>query len=280
MVVTIASETLAREPQKAEKKTPKPYNTTPGRFHFFLRRFHSAMGLIFGAYVVVHLSVNASGFSPNAYQGYVNHIHGLEPALPVIELIAIFIPLLVHTLYGIYIAWAGVKFNTTRYNYFGNLRYTLQRVTAVILLLFLAFHIGTLHKWGLAGVRDVINWWGPADGGFLAGTRDWCLNCGGLFEPENAYESTARGIKVFFYDSENPDRIGLGNLLVMGFYLLGIWSATFHFANGLWTSAIAWGLTTTARAQKRWGHVCLAFFIVLTAIGTAAWLAFTVFAKL
>ena len=255
------------------------YSTAPGRFHFLLRRLHSFMGILFGGYIAVHLSVNASGFSPKAYQGYVDHIHSLEPALPLIELVAIFIPLLVHALYGIYITWAGVKFNTTRYAYGGNLRYSLQRWTAIILLLFIAFHVGTLHKWGLAGVRDIIVAFHPASGSLFANIADWCQTWGGLFNPTSAYDSTVAGVRNFFYDPDHPNQIGLGNFLVMACYLLGIWSATFHFANGLWTSAIAWGLTTTAAAQKRWGHVCFAFFILLTGIGTAAWLAFTVFAK-
>jgi len=30
----------------------------------------------------------------------------------------------------------------------------------------------------------------------------------------------------------------------------------FHFANGLWTAAITWGVTVSVAAQKRWGQVC------------------------
>jgi succinate dehydrogenase / fumarate reductase cytochrome b subunit len=262
------------EHHEADKTKLPAYSTTPGAFHFLLRRLHSLMGLIFGAYIVVHLTVNASGFSPSTYQGMVNHIHSLEPALPVVELVSIFIPLLIHVIYGLYIAFFGIKFNTTKYHYLGNLRFTLQRWSAVVLLLFIAFHVGTLHKWGLGGIGNLIEASHPADGTFMANVRDWCLNWGNLFNPEIAYQSTVSGVRDFFYED---GKVTLGSIIVMAFYLLGIWSATFHFANGLWTSAIAWGLTTTAESQKRWGHVCLGFFVVLTLIGTAAWLAFTVF---
>ena len=51
--------------------------------------------------------------------------------------------------------------------------------------------------------------------------------------------------------------------------------ATFHLANGMWTAAIAWGLTVTAQSQKRWGHFCFVFFILFTLIGLAAWYAFS-----
>lgn len=234
---------------ESQRPTPATYAKSPGRRHFWLRRVHSLMGLVFGGYITVHLLVNASGFWPRAYQQNVDKIHSLEPMLPLIELGTIFLPLLIHILYGVYITWAGVKFNTTRYNYGGNVRYFLQRVTAMILLAFIVYHVGTLHKWGFA----------------MFG-----LQAKPAFVPSNtAYQTTVQAIKA-------PYENGALNAAVIGFYLLGIWSATFHFANGLWTSAIAWGLTITEKSQRRWGHVCLAFFIGLTFVGTAAWVAFGV----
>jgi hypothetical protein len=50
----------------------------------------------------------------------------------------------------------------------------------------------------------------------------------------------------------------------------------FHFANGMWTGAIAWGLTGTANAQRRWGHVCVVLGAVMFVVGTLAWAAFTI----
>jgi succinate dehydrogenase / fumarate reductase cytochrome b subunit len=219
------------------------------------------MGLIFGGYITVHLLINATGLNPRMYQENVDHIHSLEPMLPFIEITTIFIPLLIHALYGIYITKAGVKFNTTKYNYGGNLRYTLQRWTAVLLLAFIAFHVGTLHKWGLIGIYNLTH-------------IQWFATWGGLFTARNqAFQTTVSSIR-YFWNYENP--LNPGNILVMAFYLAGVWSATFHFANGLWTSAIAWGVTTTATAQRRWGHACLAFGIVMTIVGTIAWSAFTI----
>lgn len=255
------------ERQGVAQTVPPPYSTTPGRRHFIIRRVHSLMGLVFGGYVTVHLLVNATGFWPKAYQQNVDHIHALSPMLPLIELTAIFIPLLVHLLYGVYITWAGVKFNTTKYAYGGNVRYTLQRWTAVILLLFLAFHIGTLHKWGLGAVNDVLMRMHANDPKYVSPLADYPL-----FNAENqAYQSTASALK-YGWNMENRPM----NMAIAAFYLLGIWSAVFHWANGLWTSAIAWGLTITAASQRRWGHVCLGFGILMLVIGTAAWAAFAV----
>jgi succinate dehydrogenase / fumarate reductase cytochrome b subunit len=211
------------------------------------------MGLLFGGYITVHLLVNATGLWPKVYQQNVDHIYTLEPMLPVIEIVFIFLPLLVHAIYGFYIGKAGVKFNTMKYAYGGNVRYTLQRWTAYILLAFIGYHIATLHRWGLALFH--------VDGY-------------PLFNHQNmAYQTTVAAIKTPYGNNEWWYPL---NIAVMAFYLLGIWSAVFHWANGLWTAAIAWGLTTTAAAQRRWGHVCLVFGIIMLIIGTAAWVAFTI----
>ncbi len=248
---------------EAGKVPHRRYDTAPGRRHFLIRRLHSLTGLVFGGYIATHLLVNATGLWPRDYQQNVDKIHSLEPMLPAIEILTIFLPLLIHAIYGIYITKAGVKFNTTKYPYGGNLRYSLQRWAGIVLLLFIAFHIATLHKWGFAGIYSLTHW--SALSGYAGG---------GLFNAHNqAFQSTVTGIK-YYWNYENPWNVG--NVVVMAFYLLGVWSATFHFANGLWTSAIAWGLTVTAKSQRRWGHVCLGFGILLTIVGTVAWASFTI----
>jgi succinate dehydrogenase / fumarate reductase cytochrome b subunit len=247
--VSTAAPEIQDGSQSPERKKPTPYGKSPGTMHFWLRRIHSLMGILFGGYITIHLLVNFTGFWPMTFQKNVDKIHSLEPILPVVELVFIFIPLLVHVIYGIWIATAGVKFNTIRYHYGGNIRYFLQRFTGVILLAFLIYHVGTLHHWGftLFGLQKVPD-----------------------FTAENvAYQSTASAIKT-------PYESAAANFVVKTAYLLGVLAAVFHWANGLWTAAIAWGLTVTARAQKLWGHVCLAFGIFMLVIGVGAWIAFAV----
>jgi succinate dehydrogenase / fumarate reductase cytochrome b subunit len=65
-----------------------------------------------------------------------------------------------------------------------------------------------------------------------------------------------------------------GNLIVTAFYALGICAVCFHLANGLATSAMAWGITVTETAQRRCGFLCLAIGLALTFAGAAAWYAF------
>ena len=49
---------------------------------------------------------------------------------------------------------------------------------------------------------------------------------------------------------------GSAGLLMAAFYLVCVLALVFHFANGLWTAAITWGVTVSVAAQRRWGQVC------------------------
>jgi hypothetical protein len=44
----------------------------------------------------------------------------------------------------------------------------------------------------------------------------------------------------------------------------------YHWANGLWTAAITWGLTISVAAQRRWGLVCAAMGVVLAVFSAGA----------
>jgi hypothetical protein len=60
-------------------------------------------------------------------------------------------------------------------------------------------------------------------------------------------------------------------------YLVGVSLLVFHFANGLWTAAITWGITISRNAQRRWGYVCAGLGAALMG---AAWAAVIGFATL
>ncbi len=246
------------EGTSANASVAPDYSSRRGQIHFWLRRIHSLAGLAFGGFVAVHLMINATGINGVMYQQEVNKIHDLGPNLAFVEFTFIFLPLLIHVLYGLYATGAGARWNAVHYNYGGNVRYTLQRVTGLILLVFLAYHLATLHRWGLALIYDLTHW--------------RALSSFPWFRPHFAYASTVDAIKTPY--GKNP--WFWANIISVVLYLLGVWAAVFHMANGLWTAAIAWGLTVTASAQKRWGNVCLAVGIVFAIVGTIAWASFTI----
>jgi succinate dehydrogenase / fumarate reductase cytochrome b subunit len=120
--------------------------------------------------------------------------------------------------------------NANHYPYKKNVFYVLQRISAVIIVLFILFHVLAL-KYGAFGE-----------------------NLG--FEPHRALGTVGR-----HFDSK---------FLVLFVYPLGILASCFHLANGLWTAAITWGLTISAGAQRRWGYVCTVVFVLVLLAGMVA----------
>ena len=123
-----------------------------GRHHFLLRRLHSLTGLVFGGYLCVHLVVNATLIQgghgdSDIYQLQVDKIHSL-PFLWAFEWGLIYLPIIYHTLYGIWITLTGQP-NVGSYGYAKNWFYLLQRISAIIIAAFLIFHV--LAMKGLLG---------------------------------------------------------------------------------------------------------------------------------
>jgi succinate dehydrogenase / fumarate reductase cytochrome b subunit len=59
----------------------------------------------------------------------------------------------------------------------------------------------------------------------------------------------------------------LGQPWMFGVYLVGLLLSVFHLANGLASMAIVWGLTTSVRAQRLFGWVCILIGLLLAALG-------------
>src|SRR5699024_11581346 len=58
----------------------------------------------------------------------------------VLETFVIYLPILFHAVLGVYIVFV-TKSNTTRYGFFRNWMFLLQRITGVVTLIFIAFHV-------------------------------------------------------------------------------------------------------------------------------------------
>jgi len=58
--------------------------------------------------------------------------------------------------------------------------------------------------------------------------------------------------------------------LLLAFYVVGLVSASWHFAYGIWLFAAKWGLTTGERARQRFLAVCLGLFVVMSAVGVTS----------
>jgi len=108
---------------------------------FYLRRLHSLLGIIpVGLFVAQHLVINHFATrGPEAFNAASDFMGNL-PFVLFLEWFIIYIPLMFHGFYGVYIAFTA-KNNVQRYGTFRNWMFMLQRITGVFLVVFIAWHI-------------------------------------------------------------------------------------------------------------------------------------------
>ncbi len=108
---------------------------------FYSRKLHSLLGIIpIGFFLIEHFLTNYEARKGNeAFVDQVNWIHNL-PFLILLELFFIWLPLLYHGVFGLYIAYQ-TKNNVGHYGYFRNIMFTLQRITGVLTFIFIVWHI-------------------------------------------------------------------------------------------------------------------------------------------
>ena len=108
---------------------------------FLLRRLHSLTGLIpLTGFIFFHFFANAySKGGPEAFDPVVAQLRGL-PYLLWIEWGILFAPFLFHMFYGLWIIFTGRQ-NVLRLPYARNWAYFLQRVTAIIVFVFILYHV-------------------------------------------------------------------------------------------------------------------------------------------
>src|ERR1700712_3354781 len=103
---------MAPAPPPAPPAAPPLRGVPPlraGQGHsFFWRKLHSLSGVVpIGAFLVEHIVSNFEALKgPAAYAGQVKFLNSL-PLVRVLEWVFIFLPILYHGLYGLYIWWRG-----------------------------------------------------------------------------------------------------------------------------------------------------------------------------
>jgi succinate dehydrogenase / fumarate reductase, cytochrome b subunit len=228
------------------------------RNHFLFRRLHSLTGLVpIGVFLIAHLTTNSSllwgkfglrseGAGESLISGGVHYfwkevqwINTQIPHLLLIEIV-LWLSIAFHSVLGVYYARSG-KSNTSRYEYQSNWRYRLQRITGYIAIFYIFYHIATL-RWGWTFL--------------VPGGTKWSA--------DYAASTLAAALRG------SDDNFTLAGIAVSLFYFVGVTASVFHFANGLWTAAITWGLTISRKAQIRWGYACAGLGAGLMVAGWAS----------
>jgi succinate dehydrogenase / fumarate reductase, cytochrome b subunit len=201
-----------------------------GNREFNFRRLHSLLGVIpVGLFLTQHLVVNH--FATGGEESFNQAAHFMEslPFRYFLEIFIIFLPLYFHAIYGIYIAFTS-KNNASKFGFFRNWMFLLQRVSGVITFIFVTWHI-------------------------------WQTRVAAFF-----------GAEVNFQMMEEI----FSNPFMVAFYVLGVLSTIFHFANGLWSFCVSWGITVTPRSQRIATYVTIGIFLALSIVGMRAIFAFIV----
>lgn len=110
--------------------------------HFALRKLHSLLGIVpIGFFLCFHLFENSLATKGGAYfTEHVVHKIGNMPYVELMEIFFIALPILFHGVYGL-IIWLQGKSNVTRYGYFRNWMYWLQRMSGIIAFIFIITHV-------------------------------------------------------------------------------------------------------------------------------------------
>lgn len=198
------------------------------RHQFLIYRLFSLAGLLpVGAFLVVHLLTNASVLAGPGV--FQSRVDLIHSLGPLLPVVE-WAFIFLPMIFHAAVGMAiisGGMPNVGSYTYSGNIRYTLQRVTGMIAFAFILWHIWQLHAMGK-----------PLGGG--------------AFDPHHAASSAS---------------VALRPMLVAVLYVIGVLSAVYHFANGLWSLGITWGIWTSPAAMRRANYLSIAVGVALGAAG-------------
>ncbi len=217
-----------------EGKLPESNETSraKGRLHdsFIWHRLHSASGIFpIGFFLLQHLLANSYALRGAAAYNTVIKVYGNLPFVAVLEVVLIYVPILYHSIYGIWITAYGQS-NLTKYQYGRNWMYFLQRISGVIAFFYIGYHI-----WNTSLQKYVLLWHHDPD-------------------PERVIRYAAMA-----HQMADP--------LHFAIQAIGIIATVFHFTNGLWNFCIRWGLTISAHSQRMNQYACWSLFFIFAGMG-------------
>ncbi|HEX6648094.1 MAG TPA: succinate dehydrogenase cytochrome b558 subunit [Pyrinomonadaceae bacterium] len=204
---------------------------------FILRKLHQLSGIFpLGIFLLEHFYTNSKALTgPKDFNNSVVDLQSI-PYIIFIEITGIFIPLIYHAVYGLVIT-VEARPNNLAYPYPRNWFYLVQRITGVILFLFITFHVLNFRF------------------GLIPGLNNMSV----ANNPNEAFNIVAREFRM---------------VPIFIIYVIGITATVWHLANGIWLFLVDWGVTIGERAQRLTGYACIGFGVVLLLVGINAAVAF------
>lgn len=208
--------------------------------NFFLHKVHSLTGIVpVGYYMVQHLVLNSFTLAgPDRFDGVIGFFESIpKGALLVLEAGMIWLPLLFHAVYGMFIIGRAQPNSIgTKYGFSQNRMYTFQRWSGVFIFFFLIYHTATT----------------------------------------TAYKYFTGNAKVVEYAAWQEKLTSFGYIFFV-VYMLGVAASSYHLAYGVWNFAIRWGITISDSAQIRIQKFAALLFVGLTGLGWAALVGFLIY---
>ena len=113
---------------------------------YLLRKLHSLTGVLpVGAFLAEHFWSNSAALVNAPKYDEVSRDLQTIPFRPIVEWAIIFLPMLYHAVYGVYI-WLRGKSNISSYPWVGNWLYVAQRYTGLIAFAYIGWHLYT-ERW-------------------------------------------------------------------------------------------------------------------------------------
>lgn len=206
---------------------------------FLMRKLHQLTGIVpLGFFFFGHMFTNSKAMSGDkVFNDAVSDIHHI-PYLLFVEIFGIFLPLLFHSVYGIFISLEA-RPNAGNYNYGRNWFYIFQRVTGVFLFVFILFHLLNMRFGAIPGLQTY--------GDPVAGNAD-------------------RAFAIISAEFQSVP--------ILIFYFLGVIATAWHLAYGFFLFAVDWGILIGEKAQKYALYASVFLAISLSAVGINAAVAF------
>jgi succinate dehydrogenase / fumarate reductase, cytochrome b subunit len=239
---------------------------------FFLKRLHSLTGLALCGFILEHIFTNSASIhalfgdpatAAATFNSHVDFLHSI-PALPLLEAGLLAAPFLFHTLFGFILTFRG-SVNLANYPYERNFMYVMQRVSAVIIALFLTVHVLELRF----GVNVM-----PRASGFEVthSTNHTAHRYSETIQRHIVDLPTARPdtgevvdkADYWSHVEEYFDRLPTWGIWL---YITGILATAFHFGNGLFLAGITWGVWVRHKSQGMAFLACMGLAALLGAAG-------------
>ncbi len=209
------------------------------RENYILHKLHSLTGVVpVGYYMLQHLALNSFSLAgPQKFDAVINFFESIpKHVLLVMEVTMIWIPILFHAVYGVFITGrAKQNYIGTKYNWSENRMYLLQRVSGIVIFLFLSFHVTT--------------------------------TTGKKYFTGDAEQIKYAAMHTYFTSYA---------YIPLMIYMVGILAASYHFSYGIWNFCVRWGITISDNAQRRVQQFSALMFVAITVMGWAALFGFLI----